>query len=179
LGDVEEDTGYAFKIKASDISGNDMLRSWSTTLSSSIYDKWPQNKKTIGLEFSSNFDWINGGLKQETLANGQKRNYICVRAGTTMTINYDLFRMSSNNVQANGKSFKFIFKTANCKDYDAQVLSSFSNNDKIGLLMRAQDVKLQCANLTLSAPYCEDRDIEFEFDIWPQNDTAQLERRYI
>ena len=62
-----------FSLKASEISGNSQLRN------------------NEYLSFSDNFDWVNGGLKTETDDNGNVSNYICIRQGTTMTINYKLF----------------------------------------------------------------------------------------
>ena len=176
LGDTEETTGYAFKLKASDISSNSALQSWNTKLTDSIYNSWADEDKNVDITFSDNFDWINGGLQQETLSDGSKRNYICVRAGTAMTINYDLFKMASSTVRNRGKSFKFIFKATNCRDYDAQVLSCY--NQGLGLVMNAQGATLVAGGETLSTPYCEDSYIEFEFDIWPQ-EISEYGRRYI
>ena len=176
LGDTEETAGYAFKLKASDLSSNAALQSWSAQLSDSIYNNWAEEDKTVNLTFSENFDWINGGLQQEELPEGGRRNYICVRAGTTMTINYDLFKMISSTVRSQGKSFKFIFKATNCRDYDARVLSCY--NQGLGLQMNAQGATLIAGGETLSTPYCEDNYIEFEFDIWPQ-ETGDKGRRYM
>ena len=176
LGDTEETTGYAFKLKASDLSSNAALQNWSAQLTDSIYNSWAEEDKTVNLTFSDNFDWINGGLQQEELPEGGRRNYICVRAGTTMTINYDLFKMISSTVRSQGKCFKFIFKATNCRDYDASVLNCY--NQGLGLQMNAQGVTLVAGGETLSTPYCEDNYIEFEFDIWPQ-ETGDKGRRYM
>jgi hypothetical protein len=50
---------------------------------------------------------------------------VCIKAGSSMTINYPLF---GNNAMTRGKTLKVIFKAANCRDYDATVLSC--KNDK-------------------------------------------------
>ena len=176
LGDTEEVEGYAFKLKASDFSSNEALRNWKTELKDTIYNNWSADKKIVDIEFSENFDWINGGLQSETLSDGSKRNYICVRAGTTMTINYDLFKMASSSVRANGKTFKFVFKATNCRDYDAQVLSCY--NQGAGLTLTAQNATLTIGGETLATPYCEDSYIEFEFDIWKE-ETNEYGRRYL
>ena len=176
LGDTEEVSGYAFKLKASDISSNTALKAWRTDLTDAIYNNWSVDDKIVNLTFSENFDWINGGFQQEELAEGGKRNYICVRAGTSMTINYDLFKMISSTVRSRGKSFKFIFKATNCRDYNAQVLSCY--NQGLGLSMNAQGATLVAGGETLSTPYCEDSYIEFEFDIWPQ-ENGDAGRRYM
>lgn len=155
LGSVEEVSGYEFRMKASDFAGNNALRDW--------------NSNGITATFSENFDWVNGGIQSEVAANGQVQQYICVRNGTTMTINYDLF---ANDALKNGKNFKFIFKAVNCRDYDAQVLKCFENN--IGIIMNAQGATIKSLQNTLNVPYCEDTYIEFEFDIWPNDTSTKL-----
>ena len=181
LGDTEEVTGYAFKLKASDISSNTALQEWKAELTDAIYNNWTEDEKLVDITFSDNFDWINGGLQQEELRDSLnniigKRNYICVRAGTSMTINYNLFKMPSTTVRNRGKCLKFIFKATNCRDYNAQVLSCY--NQSIGLVMNAQGASLAIGGEILSTPYCEDSYIEFEFDIWTQ-ETDEYGRRYI
>jgi hypothetical protein len=42
--------------------------------------------------FSENFDWINGGLKNETDEKGNVRNYISVKAGSNISFNYKPFK---------------------------------------------------------------------------------------
>jgi hypothetical protein len=76
--DLNEVPGYAFKLKASDHGSNSSLQNW----------KIGENK---GLTFSDNFDWINGGKGSELDEEGGYRQYIAVRAGTDMTINYALW----------------------------------------------------------------------------------------
>lgn len=148
--DVEEAEGAKFKFKASSFSGNDEIR------------KWNQNGVTVS--FSDNFDWENGGLKTEYDEKGHIRKYICVKNGTTMTINYNLFR--SFAAQA-GKLFKIIFKATKCYDYDARILTCYDANKKVGLILNAQNGTIYGGGETLTTQYCEDSYIELETEIWP------------
>lgn len=106
--DLSEKTGYAFKFKSTDFSSNSNVQNWKT-----------ENNK-YNLSFSDNFDWVNGGLKSEDDGEGGRRQYVAVKAGTTMSINYPMWKQ---NAPAFGKHFKFIFKATNCRNYDAQVLA--------------------------------------------------------
>lgn len=104
--DVKEVSGYAFRLKANEISSNTALKNW----------KWNNQS----LNFSSNFDWNNGGLKNEKDKDGNIRQYITIKAGTSMTIPYGLFK--SDLTRNTGKTFKIIFKATNCRDYDGCIL---------------------------------------------------------
>lgn len=250
--DNEEIGGYAFKFKASDFASNAAIQNWNS------------NGTTVS--FSENFDWVNGGLKTET-ENGRSKQYVCVKAGSTMTINYKLFE---TNAKANGKTFKFIFKATKCRDYDAQILSCYEpnwivglsdpveleiesntslvyagtaqlvdgekqlvNSDVliydltneecrtliyqkyiefngdiyfceainesaeeegvyiptwrstapedigVGLVMNAQTATFSSSNASIDVPYCEDRYIEFEFDVTKNNSASTYKKRYI
>lgn len=148
--DVEEVPGYAFSLKASNFSGNDEIR---------------KLEEDGLLTFSPNFDWINGGLKTEIDEQGHLRKYICVKNGTTMTINYNLFE---NNAIQNGKNFKFIFKAANCYDYNAKVLECYEK--ECGLIVNAQDATFVSTSTSdLITHYYENSYIELELDIWKKD----------
>lgn len=160
--DNEEVEGYEFKLKASDLAGNDALRAWSSN--------------GVTATFSDNFDWNNGGMKTETDADGHVRQYICVKAGTTMTIDYELF---ANDAKINGKNFKIVFKTANCRDYDAVWLDCIS--DGIGINLGANNGTARSEQNTVSIQYAEGSYTEFEYDIYPDNlqSSAGNAMRYI
>ena len=147
----EEVPGYEFKFKASDFISNNTVQNW--------------NSNGITATFSDNFDWHNGGLHIEETDNGT-RQYFCVKAGTTMTINARPFK----NLSANkGKTIKFIYKATNCRNYDAQVLSCYeqrSNIDSRGILINAQNAIISCESVSLNIPFCEDSYIELEMDVW-------------
>lgn len=161
--DVTEASGYDFKFKASDLATNEAVKNWSNS-----YTSREGNSKNVNITFSNNFDWINGGLHSEIDENGSLRQYFAVRAGTTMTFNYNLFG-TDYDPKVYGKSFKFIFKAVNCRNYDANVLScvdATSNaNRKIGLLMTANEATLTTSNNTLKTYYYKDSYIEFETNI--------------
>ena len=108
--DVDEVTGSAFTLKANAFSGNNEIRNF--------------NHNGVTLSFSENFDWDKGGLQTETLADGSIRKFICVRQGTRMTVNYNLFEKFTSG-EAGGKDFKFCFKATNCYDYSAPILECY------------------------------------------------------
>lgn len=151
--DNEEVGGYAFKFKGTDFSSNAAVQAWESN--------------GVTLETSNNFDWINGGLKTELDENNNVRQFVCVKAGTTLTIDYDMFNVNALN---DGKTIKMIFKAVNCRDYDAQVLKCYDDSNNIGLIMRAQNATLKSSLTSLTTNYCEDTYIEFEVDIWPSEE---------
>ena len=105
---LDEKAGYALKFKANEFSSNTDIQSWSA-----------QNGK-YKAHFSSNFDWINGGIGSEKDDSNGDRQFVLVKAGTYMDIDYPLWGI---NAPGNGKHLKVIFKATNCRDYDAHVLS--------------------------------------------------------
>lgn len=151
LGIDEPTAGKAFFLKANELSGNVQLK---------------QMEEEGLLSFSDNFDWENGGLQSEIDENGNVSNYICVRQGTTMTINYKLFENSQ--VGSQGKTFKFCFKAVNCYDYEAPVLECYEESTKLGVKFNAQQALFSsAANTNFATQYCEGSYIELETEIWP------------
>lgn len=148
--DNEEISGYAFKLKASDLAGNDALRAWSSN--------------GVDATFSGNFDWNNGGIKTETDESGNPRQFVCVKAGTTMTINYELF---GNDAKVSGKNFKIIFKATNSRDYDAVFLDCLS--DGIGIQLGANGGTARSEQNTVNVQYAEESYTEFEYDVYPDS----------
>ncbi|MCD7757757.1 MAG: hypothetical protein LUH45_06245, partial [Clostridiales bacterium] len=146
--DNAEVEGYSFRMKASEFAGNDALQAWESN--------------GVTATFSSNFDWTNGGLQSESDSDGNTRQYICIKAGTTMTIDFDLF---GTDCTSTGKNIKVMFRLANCRDYDAQWFTCYS--DGIGLRMFAQEATLNSEQSEVSVPYYEGTDdpIELEFDV--------------
>ena len=152
--------GYDFRFKASEIATNSAAQSWSATTVAG---------QPVTVTYSNNFDWVNGGLHTEQDESGNIRQYFAVRAGTTMTINYDLFGQNYDPKQF-GKNFKFIFKAVNCRTYDAQVLSCMDNsngNNGVGLVMTANNAVMTTLGQTIETHYCKDAYIEFEANIHP------------
>lgn len=114
LEGLVEPSNYAFKFKASQFSSNEALENWST-----------DNGITASFE---NFDWVNGGLQTEIDENGLTRPFINIRAGSYLTLNYNLFESAA---QAKGKTFKIIFKVTKCKNYDAEFLRCAQKQSKV------------------------------------------------
>lgn len=149
LGGTAEVEGYAFKLKASDFSGNSALQQWESN--------------GVTAEFSENFDWSNGGIKSELDGKGNSRQYINIRAGDTMTIKYAPFEKNISSTI--GKCIKIIFKATNCRDYDAQVLSCWDDINERGLRLGAQTAIFKSASTSIDIPYCEETYIELEIDV--------------
>lgn len=156
VGDIEE-KGYAFKLKANEFASNQNLKDWDSN--------------GVTVSFSDNFDWVNGGLQQEADLDGKMTQYICVKAGTTMTVNYKLFSNFTG-----GKSFKFIFKTVNCSDYLADAIDCLTTkivkdkdgNDveqNLGIHFAAQQAEYYSSANSITIPYCENSLLECEIDI--------------
>ena len=146
--DVSEVGGYSFRFKASDLATNNAARNWSSN--------------GVTASFSSNFDWINGGLHTELDENGNLQQYFCIKAGTRMTVNHKLFAVDPRGA---GMNFKMIFKVENCRDYDAQILECYAENS--GIRGYAHRALFNSTGTALTVPYGEDEYIELEFDVYP------------
>lgn len=152
--DNEEISGYDFKLKASELAGNTALRAWSSN--------------GVSATFSSNFDWTNGGIQTELDDSNNPRQYICVKAGTRMTIG---FNPLAKDPKIDGVNFKMIFKAVNCRDYDAKV-ASCANNNGVGISLEAHKAAFISTATTVEIPYGEDEYIELEFEAYPKNTAA-------
>lgn len=148
--DVSEvEDGKVFSLRANDFTINEEIQNWE------------QNGVTLSFE---NFDWINGGLKSTTSDNGEIEKYICVRQGSRLIINYNLFGKNST-IGQRGYDFKFNFKATNCYDYEAPVLECY--NDGLGLKINAQEATFTKDSTVTSTYFCENSYIELEHEIWP------------
>ena len=144
-------TNLAFDFNPAGRSNNDTDRLWTDG--------------TTHMTVSENFDWVGGGYQLDD----QGDTYFCVKAGTTAVIDYALF---GDDAKKNGKNFKFIFKAANVKDYDAAVLSCMDGG--IGLEAKAQSAALSSALASMDVPYCEDNLLELEFNILPDSEFREM-----
>lgn len=145
--DIEEVSGYTFRMKSSDFASNNALRVWDSN--------------GITASFSENFDWINGGLHTETDESGNLQQYIRIKAGTRMTINHKLF--GTDPKQA-GLTYKMIFKVSNCRNYDAQIGHCYSD---VGIRLFAHQAIFNSTGQSITVLYGEDEYIELEFDVYP------------
>ena len=145
--------GYAFKLKASEIPSNNALQAWAYT----------PNDNSTKLQFSNNFDWINGGIKTEIDENGQLRQFIKIKSGTTMTIPYKMF---ASDPRANGSNFKIVFKVENCRDYDAIVATNIADN--IGIQLNAHGATFHSTTTEITTQYGEEEYTELEFEVYKQ-----------
>ena len=151
-GRTNQDADYnVFKNNAFDGEGNEIPITWT---------------------LSENFDWVNGGWKVDE----NEDSYFCVKAGTSVDINYLLFNdantlVGSNQSKGNGKEFKIIFKTANVANASTTWLSCLANPEigsELGLQMDAHTAYVKTSSGTnLAIPYSEEDKIEFDMNIVP------------
>lgn len=124
------------------------------------------------LSVSDNFDWANGGWVQENIGtntNPQIVDAFLIKAGSSMTLDYNLF---AKDIRNSGKNMKFIFKTKNCKKMDALVMSCKGDNNT-GLIINSQNSKIfnrtNAINPAIDLPYVEEEIIELEYNIEAEN----------
>ena len=113
------------------------------------------------LEFSENFDWVNGGF--QTDADGVTA--FVVRRGTTVTLDRGLF---DTDCRTTGRNIKLIFKSENVRNYDAQLMTCKSGN--VGLVVNAQQATVTSQLETMTVPYYEGRKIEMDVCIEAENE---------
>ena len=163
---ASEVPGYDFKFKASEFINNNDVINWSHTT--------PDNK-TVNLSFSENFDWVNGGLQTETVdeelnetnGDGSIQQYFSVKAGTTMTINFNPFK--SKDVKETGMTFKFVFKVKNCRKYNAEFAKCYDESNNTGIRLFAHNASFSSIGQTVNIQYDEDQYTELEFDVYPSD----------
>lgn len=130
-----------------------------TGLSNSDADRlWKDSNTNVSMTVSDNFDWVNGGYQLDADGN----QYFCVKAGTTATINYNLFERDASTY---GSEFKCIFKTTNVRKADATFLTCQADSTVVGLQMNTHEAYLKSSIKSLYIPYSEEDVIEFEFNI--------------
>lgn len=140
-------SGLVFDFNPSGKSNNDSDKLWSNGI--------------VSMTVSDNFDWVNGGYQFDE--NGDQ--YFCIKAGTSATIDYQLF---ADDAKKNGKEFKLVFKTTNVKNPNATFLSCVDNtteSNHIGIKMNVHDANIYGQAGSLFLPYSEEDIIEFEFNI--------------
>lgn len=130
-----------------------------TGLSNSDADRlWKDSNTNVSMTVSDNFDWSNGGYQLDSDGN----QYFCVKAGTTATINYNLFERDAS---VYGSEFKCVFKTTNVRKANATFLTCQSDSTVVGLEMNVHEAYLKSSIKSLYIPYSEEDIIEFEFNI--------------
>ncbi len=156
--------GLAFDFNPTGKSNNDEDRVWSDI------------NTGITMSVSDNFDWVNGGYQRDD--NGDQ--YFCVKAGTTATINYNLFG-SDYDPKALGKEFKFVFKTTNVKKRSSTFLNCIETTvaedgtaTSVGIDMTVENASIYASNKSIFVPYSEEDIIEFEYNINKDTDIPLL-----
>ena len=154
-------TGLAFDFNPAGYSNNSDNRLWSYN-------------DDICITVSDNFDWINGGY----IPDDPDGPCFCVRAGSSATINYELF---ADEAKVSGKEVKVVFKTKDVSNPDAIFLSCIDNTtdkDHIGLTMGVHNANIFGKNGNLELAYSEDDVIEFEFNISKDVETVPMVMGY-
>ena len=134
--------------------------------------RWIDDNTGVTMSVSDNFDWSNGGYQLDADGN----QYFCVKAGTSATINYNLF--ANDLVDEDGTEFKFVFKTTNVGDPNAKFLTCKSGTDiPVGIEMSVHSANMYAGSAEefLNIPYSEEDKIEFEFNINPLGDADDAE----
>ena len=126
------------------------------------------NELPITWELSDNFDWVNGGWQTDKDGN----SFFCVKAGTTATINYNLFEDTDTyTATQHGKEFKIIFKTSNVTDTSNAFFScsgaAETGTKNVGIVLKPHDGTISSNFDTLELPYSEEDIIELDFNITP------------
>ena len=129
----------------------------------SDYNEFTYNDVTWTL--SDNFNWKQGGWQTDE----NNATYFCIKAGTSMTLNYNLFEDPSL-VSKNGAEFKIVFKTTNVANPNATWLSCLADTEKgesVGLQMDVHNGHIYSNLQSLKIPYSEEDVIEFDMNITP------------
>ena len=168
------------------------------------YDKFEYRPTEGGVEtgevysmsVSDNFDWHNGGWQKDE----KGESVFCVKAGTWMELNYPLFKAKTTVEggeidpvrKGEGKNFKLTFKTANCKDFDSDVMTCFlegnttegdlgiegdTDNQKskgIGVVVKSQKATLSSSVKAMSVPFIEEQKIEFEVNLTNEDNYREI-----
>lgn len=174
--DVEPVTGgLVFDFDPTGYSNESADRIWSYTNAKG---------ETYSMILSENFDWVNGGYKLDN----NDDQYFLIKAGTTATIDYELF---GDDAKQTGKEFKLVFKTQNVADGEAVILDCLSeveiadeetgevSMERIGLQMKAHEATIYAKSKdNLPLPYAEEEIIEFEFNITQQDEPVPMVMGY-
>lgn len=123
------------------------------------------------LTYSANFDWVNGGFQQDE----DGVTAFVIKRGTTVNLDRSLF---NDNAKNTGKEIKIIFKAANVRSYDAELMSNVAGG--IGLTLNAHGAVLHSALDSIDIPYTAEKKrkqkkIELDINI---ESTASTENRF-
>ena len=120
------------------------------------------------LTVSENFDWANGGWVQENIGTNKKPQIVdafLIKAGSSITLDYNLF---ASDIKNTGKNMKFIFKTTNCQTMTAPVMVCKGENNT-GLIINSQNAEIyyraDSEQAVIDLPYVEEEIVELEYNI--------------
>lgn len=107
---------------------------------------------------SDNFDFVNGGI----VTDGDGVRCIRITAGTRLTLDYPLF---GGDARRAGLEAKIIYKTTECSDKDAIIISCMSSG--VGLTVQANKVTMTGNQTTAELSTCEGLKAELDLNIQP------------
>lgn len=107
---------------------------------------------------SDNFDFVNGGI----VTDGEGVRCIRITAGTRLTLDYPLF---GGDARRAGLEAKIIYKTTDCSDKDAVIISCLSGG--VGLTVQANKVTMTGNQTTATLSTCEGMKAELDLNIQP------------
>lgn len=133
---------------------------------------WEDAITGVKMSVSPNFDWVNGGYGSDKDADGKiipGTEHFLVKAGTTATIEYELF---GTDIKNSGKEVKLIFKTKNISNTQTSCISCLSDN--IGFEMTPHEARIYDSIDVLKLAYSDEDIIELEFNIAKASDKVPM-----
>ena len=116
-----------------------------------------------GFIFSQNFDWTNGGFKQDENGN----TAFVVKKGNNVVLPRCLFEDSDEN----GKTIDISYKVTNSDRYDAIAMQELNNGSNKGIILRANNGELRISNIVgQSFRYCEESRIDLSILVEGETD---------
>jgi hypothetical protein len=143
-----------------------------TGKSNNSVDKDVYEYNGYSMTVSKDFDWTNGGWKTDSDGNP----CLLIKAGSSISFDYPLFSTISgtSGVKTTGRNFKIIYKTANCKTFNAGVMKCLAGTTtKVGVEIQAQNAYVYPGvsdDNKMVVQYVEDELIELEINIQPKRD---------
>ncbi len=118
------------------------------------YTDW--NGVNHHLTFSPNFDWVSGGFQQDS----EGVTALVIKRSSYVEFDRSFF---NDDAKTSGKEIKIVFKSTECRNYDATIASCLDSN--IGIKLQAQQATLSSALQSATVQYCEDKKIEMDINI--------------
>lgn len=123
----------------------------------------PDTHEVIRAEFNDKFSW---GTTDGWLKDDDGVPFLRLKDEDKVTIPYYPFSVDKkDNIQQNGATFEFEFRVSSIFDYDADVISCYSGDNKVGISITAQKAQIAGSISHLSSQYKEDEHVRVSFVI--------------